>query len=369
MHHLLVGLAVLASPAPAETISHPDELLDFAAVERGYSEDLRFFSFFSNGGAVLSADGKGIARAAHSIWQDTGKSSLIIVGHADDLGSEAFNLELGMRRAVQTFDLLKGSGGDIRRIAVVSGGEVNSLVPTTGVLQEAHNRRVEIFVSDDDWQDMEVTWLELATPGQEDRAILEKVLGESQVDAEMVSARIVDPDAGTTLIVYQSAGRCFAGCFTGILREGEEGWARALRGPRGSDVELSRSSPLELAYWTLQEDRYCRSTLDVQGTTLDVKSPSLCVIHRTAFVPAHRALVGTWSSGDCTSSASVSLREDGAARWYGLAAEWDLVDGQLFVTRNDDLVVEMVVSEIKLDSFVGRDGDQVQTFRDCSFQR
>ncbi|MEM7069433.1 MAG: OmpA family protein [Pseudomonadota bacterium] len=369
LYNLLVGFALLVTPAAAEKIDHPRELLEFAAVERGYSEDLRFLTFFGNGIAVLSPEGNGISHAAHSIWQDTGMSTLVIVGHADDLGSEAFNHELGMRRAVEVFDLLKGSGGDIKRIAVVSGGEVHSLVPITGEIQEAHNRRVEIFVSRKDWQDMEVAWLELTTPDQKDREILEKVLGKAQVVAEMVSARILDPDTGTSLMVYKSAGRCFDSCVTGILREGENGWVRIFRGPRGSDVELSQSSPLELAYWTAQEDRYCRSSLDIQGTSFELKSPSLCVYRRSVIVPAHRALVGTWSSGDCTSNASLSLRKDGAARWHGSAAKWDLVDGRLFVTKNDDLLAELVVSEIDVDSFIGHDGAQVQVFRDCSIQR
>jgi outer membrane protein OmpA-like peptidoglycan-associated protein len=69
-----------------------------------------------------------------------------VYGHADKVGSEAYNRALGMRRANAVVDFLVGQGISRARLeAVVSFGETQPLVVTEG--RERRNRRTVTEVS------------------------------------------------------------------------------------------------------------------------------------------------------------------------------------------------------------------------------
>jgi outer membrane protein OmpA-like peptidoglycan-associated protein len=71
---------------------------------------------------------------------------LVVIGHTDTVGSDAFNDTLSRQRAevVRTALLARGIAAD--RIAVVGRGKREPIVPTADGVAEPRNRRVEIQV-------------------------------------------------------------------------------------------------------------------------------------------------------------------------------------------------------------------------------
>ena len=67
-------------------------------------------------------------------------SQFVVEGHTDGMGSDAFNLELSMRRASSVVDYLRGHGVDATRLEAKGYGKQKPLVadPNAG-----ENRRVE----------------------------------------------------------------------------------------------------------------------------------------------------------------------------------------------------------------------------------
>lgn len=72
---------------------------------------------------------------------------LRISGHADDRGSDEYNLALGNRRAAAAKRYLENKGIDGSRIEVVSYGEERPLNPGTDEAAYAQNRRDEFEIT------------------------------------------------------------------------------------------------------------------------------------------------------------------------------------------------------------------------------
>lgn len=67
-------------------------------------------------------------------------------GHTDSMGSDAYNLDLGRRRAEAVYQWLKRYGVDQGRLRVKSYGETRPAADNTTELGRAKNRRVELTV-------------------------------------------------------------------------------------------------------------------------------------------------------------------------------------------------------------------------------
>ena len=87
------------------------------------------------------------ARAEIEAHAERIKSSDQIVrieGHADERGTEAYNRELGQRRAEAVRDLLVSMGVQSSQIKTVSLGEQNPVILGSGESVWQKNRRVEL---------------------------------------------------------------------------------------------------------------------------------------------------------------------------------------------------------------------------------
>jgi outer membrane protein OmpA-like peptidoglycan-associated protein len=73
-------------------------------------------------------------------------SSLQVVGHTDDIGSESFNLTLGEKRSMSAVEQMVERGVDAERLEARTGGEATPIADNTTEEGRAKNRRVEIFV-------------------------------------------------------------------------------------------------------------------------------------------------------------------------------------------------------------------------------
>jgi outer membrane protein OmpA-like peptidoglycan-associated protein len=82
------------------------------------------------------------------IVRDEGLRSVLIVGHTDSVGPDAYNIDLAERRARTVYRRLKALGVDENVLGVVPMGEAQPLSTNASAEGRAANRRVEFFVSD-----------------------------------------------------------------------------------------------------------------------------------------------------------------------------------------------------------------------------
>lgn len=76
--------------------------------------------------------------------KSTPSLALVLEGHCDERGSDAYNLELGDRRARQVKAYLMEKGIAADRLLIVSKGESEPLSPRHSQSAWKENRRVEI---------------------------------------------------------------------------------------------------------------------------------------------------------------------------------------------------------------------------------
>jgi peptidoglycan-associated lipoprotein len=96
--------------------------------------------------AIRSADQMTLDRKAAILVANPGVT-VRISGHADERGSDEYNLALGNRRAAAAKRYLESKGVDGGRMEVVSYGEERPLNPGTDEVAYAQNRRDEFEVT------------------------------------------------------------------------------------------------------------------------------------------------------------------------------------------------------------------------------
>ncbi|HWP64447.1 MAG TPA: OmpA family protein [Candidatus Limnocylindria bacterium] len=101
---------------------------------------------FAFDSARLTAEGE--ARLADTVATLKQHPDLKVVcnGYTDSIGSEAYNMRLGQRRADAVRDYLVSQGIDASRIRTESFGESNPVASNDTEAGRAENRRVEIVV-------------------------------------------------------------------------------------------------------------------------------------------------------------------------------------------------------------------------------
>ena len=71
---------------------------------------------------------------------------IVVIGHTDTVGNDAFNDRLSLARAQRTRDMMVGMGIASDRVEAAGRGKRELLVPTPENVAEPRNRRVEINV-------------------------------------------------------------------------------------------------------------------------------------------------------------------------------------------------------------------------------
>lgn len=134
------------------------ELGKTATVERvGEGIKLTFNSqlLFDFGKATLMETNKNdLQKFAESLRLNP-ETDLLIVGHTDDAGSEAFNLDLSEKRANAVANQLVDGGVNIKRMKIQGWGEGQPVVLNDTEAGRAQNRRVEIAIFANDAMKME----------------------------------------------------------------------------------------------------------------------------------------------------------------------------------------------------------------------
>lgn len=141
------------TPPPVDQSAERDRLerermaREAAERARAVSADLAaMINFEYDQAAVRSADEATLDRKA-AILQANPNVRVTISGHADERGSDEYNLALGNRRAGAAKRYLQNKGIDGSRLDVVSYGEERPLNPGHDEAAYAQNRRDEFQVT------------------------------------------------------------------------------------------------------------------------------------------------------------------------------------------------------------------------------
>jgi peptidoglycan-associated lipoprotein len=124
----------------AEDLSGSTEQLTARAHELGWIRDV-FFEFDS---FSLSADAQDALAVTASWLKSHPEFSLLIEGHADERGTQQYNLALGDRRANVAKDYIVTLGVDSGRVRTISYGEERPFATGSSESAWAQNRRAHM---------------------------------------------------------------------------------------------------------------------------------------------------------------------------------------------------------------------------------
>jgi outer membrane protein OmpA-like peptidoglycan-associated protein len=115
---------------------------------------------FASGDASLTASGReAVERAMAMIAEHPTYEAVLVSGHADDVGSDEFNLTLSEQRARAVAEALVKRGVDRARIRVEAYGSTRPLRAEQSPEARRENRRVEI----------EIAWRQSEAPAKEEQ--------------------------------------------------------------------------------------------------------------------------------------------------------------------------------------------------------
>lgn len=128
---------------------------DEAAVKTRYKElfdalparPRSYMLFFNSGGTRLTPESEKFLPIIMRVLIDLKEmpaSELTVIGHADEVGTNALNDELSRQRAMSVVAILRAKGIDTTRASIVGRGSRDPLVPRQKRVSEERNRRVEI---------------------------------------------------------------------------------------------------------------------------------------------------------------------------------------------------------------------------------
>ncbi len=103
-------------------------------------------ALFDAGGAKLLEGIGPTLDVVSSLLRNGDNSKLLIRGHTDDQGSEAYNFALSQQRVAAVLAYLVGAGVDPTRLVVEPRGEVEPIADNSTVDGRAKNRRVELVL-------------------------------------------------------------------------------------------------------------------------------------------------------------------------------------------------------------------------------
>lgn len=140
--------ADLRSTGPRAYASNADDVRKGfgAALAAQPERPVTFTVFFLEDSDTLTQES---TRALDTIVERIARDAapdVVVIGHADLVGSDAFNDALALRRAAAVRAILGSRGIPLDNVAVSGRGKRDPAVPTRAGVAEPRNRRVEIIV-------------------------------------------------------------------------------------------------------------------------------------------------------------------------------------------------------------------------------
>jgi len=133
------------APTPAPVVAAPkvDEAAERRARIQARMAEVFKPVYFAFDQSTLTAEGKAIAEAIAQLLQEAPEMTLRIEGHADEQGTNEYNLALGERRAQAVQQYLVSYGIDASRVSVLSYGEEKPAADGKDESAWSMNRRAE----------------------------------------------------------------------------------------------------------------------------------------------------------------------------------------------------------------------------------
>ncbi|MFP5394030.1 MAG: OmpA family protein, partial [Gammaproteobacteria bacterium] len=103
---------------------------------------------FDTGRADIKSNFRPVLEHFATTLQDNPATTVTIIGHTDNTGSDAVNQPLSVERAARTRDYLAQRGVSPNRITIAGRGEHEPIASNEDAAGRARNRRVEIYVAE-----------------------------------------------------------------------------------------------------------------------------------------------------------------------------------------------------------------------------
>ncbi len=102
---------------------------------------------FATGSAAVRPDLQGEIRSIAANLVSYPASTIKVIGHTDNVGAAAYNVDLSIGRATSVRDILVGAGVPNARITAYGQGEAQPIASNLTAEGRAQNRRVEIIIT------------------------------------------------------------------------------------------------------------------------------------------------------------------------------------------------------------------------------
>ena len=107
----------------------------------------QFIVYFPFDRYILTPEAQAVVQQAADYAKTGTPTSVVVVGHTDTSGSDAYNMRLSEKRAKAVADALVGLGLDQSKLQVDWKGEHDLAVQTPDGVKEPLNRRATIGVN------------------------------------------------------------------------------------------------------------------------------------------------------------------------------------------------------------------------------
>lgn len=137
----------LPPPAPVQPQPTVDPNAEAARITAAVLTEVKNMVHFDYDASSIRAEDRGILDTKAAILNANSALRLRISGHADDRGSDEYNLALGNRRAAAVKTYLANKGIDGSRLEVISYGEERPIANGQDETSWFQNRRAEFEVT------------------------------------------------------------------------------------------------------------------------------------------------------------------------------------------------------------------------------
>lgn len=124
-----------------------EKVAETKRTEKGILVNLKDDLLFSTGSATLTPEAKTQLNQLSEVLVKYPSNQITVVGHTDDVGSDAFNKQLSKRRANAVKEALLEDGVPSSQLRAEGLGESDPLIQSTSRVARAKNRRVELKIT------------------------------------------------------------------------------------------------------------------------------------------------------------------------------------------------------------------------------
>jgi OmpA-OmpF porin, OOP family len=145
-HTVTVGLKFDLYPDQERVVASTTPMVDAGPPPPPQAQTAakQFLVFFGFNRSDLTVEAQGVVADAAAAAKQFGSARILVVAHADTVGSQPYNQRLSERRSSTVRNALVGQGIDANKIEASGRGETELLVQTADNVKEPQNRRANI---------------------------------------------------------------------------------------------------------------------------------------------------------------------------------------------------------------------------------